>query len=114
MLGAECHKEVKRTAYFLMPEGHLYSKENFEGLNCTRLQPANCDNIVEQLRQSFFYRKLQLEKGNVEVSEGMPQEDVGYCKETDTKKLFPLPVDDKGCVSENMFSKYQLFKPERP
>jgi hypothetical protein len=63
MLGTEKRDAVERTAYFLMPEAHLYSKEHFEGLNCTQITPENSDNIVEQLKQSFFYRKNQLMAG---------------------------------------------------
>ena len=109
MLSAEARDEVERTAYFLMPEAHLYSKEKFEGIHCTRLEPANKDNIVEQLRQSFFYRKEQMDKGRVEIGECWPVELLEY-NAVQQHDLFPLKSDNDGLQEENRFSNYLLFK----
>ncbi len=109
MLGAEKCDRVERTAYFLMPEGHLYSKEHFDGPHCTQVQPENMDNIVEQLRRSFLYRKKQLDNGTVEVGEGFPLSLLDYYNDTAADDLFPLP-DDGGIEKENIFSNYKLFK----
>ena len=110
MLSAEKRDNVERTAYFLMPEGHLYSKEHFEGIHCTQLQAENNANIVEQLRQSFFYRKKQLDEGNVEVGEAFPVSMLDYYNDTEERNLFPLSTDDTGAEKENIFSNYKLFK----
>ena len=110
MLGAEKRDMVERTAYFLMPEGHLYSKEHFDGLHCTQLTPENIDNIVEQLRQSFIYRKKQLDEGTVEVGDAFPVSMLDYYKDTEEKNLFPLQLDATGAEKENIFSNYKLFK----
>ncbi len=110
MLSAEKRDAVERTAYFLMPEGHLYSKEKFVGIHCTQLTPENQENIVEQLRQSFFYRQEQLKSGHVEVGEGFPISMLDYHKDTEEKNLFPLSTDETGAEKENIFSNYKLFK----
>lgn len=110
MLGAEKKDAVERTAYFLMPEGHLYSKEKFAGLHCTQLQPENKDNIVEQLRQSFLYRKRQLDSGHVEVGSGFPLTLLDYYNDTEAMNLFPLQNDGAGQQKPNIFSNYNLFK----
>ena len=110
MLSAEKRDNVERTAYFLMPEGHLYSKEHFEGIHCTQLQAENNANIVEQLRQSFFYRKEQLDEGKVEVGEAFPVSMLDYYNDTEERNLFPLSTDDTGAEKENIFSNYKLFK----
>lgn len=110
MLGAEQRDAVERTAYFLMPEAHLYSKERFEGIHCTQLQPANKDNIVEQLRQSFFYRKQQMTQGRVELGEGKAIENLAYTEALSQQNLFPLKGDDSGLQPLNGFSNYNLFK----
>ena len=110
MLGAEKKDMVERTAYFLMPEGHLYSKESFAGLHCTQLQPVNHDNIVEQLRQSFLYRKKQLDSGLVEVGSGFPLSMLDYYNDTESMNLFPLKDDGAGSQQPNIFSNYNLFK----
>ena len=110
MLGAKKHDAVERTAYFLMPEGHLYSKEHFDGLHCTQLQAANKDNIVEQLRQSFNYRKKQLDEGKVEVGDAFPVSMLDYFNDTEKNNLFPLELNDTGAEKDNIFSNYKLFK----
>lgn len=110
MFGAEKRDAVERTAYFLMPEAHLYSKNRFEGLHCTRIPPENNDNIVEQLRQSFFYRKKQMDCGTVEVGEAFPVDMLDYYKDTEGNNLFPLATDGTGAQKANIFSNYGLFK----
>ena len=110
MLGKEKRDSVERTAYFLMPEGHLYSKEHFNGTHCTQVQPKNNDNIVEQIRQSFFYRKRQLDEGKVEVGEGCPLSELDYYNDTEKEGLFPLSDNGSGQEKDNIFSNYRLFK----
>lgn len=110
MLSEEKHDVVQRTAYFLMPEGHLYSKEFFKGPHCTQMESENNDNIVEQLRNSFFYRKKQLDEGCVEVGEAFPLSALDYYNDTEEKNLFPLSKDETGSVKTNIFSNYRLFK----
>lgn len=110
MLSAETRDTVERTAYFLMPEAHLYSKEKFEGIHCTQLNAENKDNIVEQLRQSFFYRKQLMDQGRVEMGEGKPVEGLLYTQDQPEHNLFPLAGDKDGILEENKFSNYKLFK----
>jgi len=109
MLSAEKRDVVERVAYFLMPESHLYSLEQFNGLHCTQLQPANNDNIVEQLKNSFFYRKKQIDSGQIEVGEGFPCSMLDYFNDTEKEALFPLNIKD-GQQEANLFSNYTLFK----
>ena len=109
MLGTEQRDAVERTAYFLMPEAQLYSKEHFEGINCTQLEPANKDNIVDQLKRSVNYRKNQLEAGRLEVAEGFPLGNIDYYNDTESQNLFPLKAE-KGTQVANIFSNYMLFK----
>ena len=109
MLSAEKRDAVERVAYFLMPESHLYSLEQFNGLHCTQMQPANNDNIVEQLKNSFFYRKKQIDSGQIEVGEGFPCSMLDYFNDTEKEALFPLNIKD-GQQEANLFSNYTLFK----
>ena len=109
MLSAEKRDAVERVAYFLMPESHLYSLEHFEGLHCTQLEPANNDNIVEQLKNAFFYRKKQIDSGQIEIGEGFPCGMLDYYNATEADSLFPLNVKD-GQQETNIFSNYTIFK----
>ncbi len=109
MFSAEKRDAVERVAYFLMPECHLYSLEHFEGLHCTQLEPANNDNIVEQLKNAFFYRKKQIDSGQIEIGEGFPCGMLDYYNATEADSLFPLNVKD-GQQETNIFSNYTIFK----
>lgn len=108
MFGREKRDEVKRVAYFLMPDARLYSQEKFEGRHCIQLLPVNKDNIVEQLRQSAIYRKKQIEGGIIETN-GL-YEELQYVKDTQENGLFPLKKDEEtGSQERNFFSQYGLF-----
>jgi hypothetical protein len=109
MLSAEQHDAVERVAYFLMPEGHLYSQELFHGLHCTQLKPDNNNNIVAQLKNSFFYRKKQIDSGLIEIGEGFPATMLNYYNDTEAEALFPLNIEE-GVQENNNFSKNGLFK----
>lgn len=108
MLGREKKDEVKRVAYFLMPEGRLYSQEQFEGRQCKQIAPENNANIVEQLKQSALYRIKQIKSGVIETNGIF--EDLQYVKDTEAKRLFPLKKNEEdGKKKGNYFSQYGLF-----
>lgn len=109
MLGQKMKDEVRRVAYFLMPDARLYSKEMFRGKHCTQIPSGNKDNIIEKLRQSVIYRKKQLADGIVETNG--TYDELQYVKDTETNGLFPLEKDEEtGMKEENFFSRYGLFK----
>lgn len=107
MLGKEQRDEVKRVAYFLMPEARLYSKEKFIGNNCSQVNAENDDNIVEQLRQSIRYRKEQITSGVVET-DGVIFE-MQYLNDTVEKNLFRLVEGAPKLKEGNPLSPYGLF-----
>ena len=109
LLSAAKRDAVEKTAYFLMPEGHLYSKERFVGRYCTQVQAENNDNIVEQLKRSFLYRRKQMDSGIIEIGENFPSNMIDYCKDQEAEGLFPLTLED-GEKAKNIFSNYGLFK----
>ena len=110
MLTDEKRNTVERTAYYIMPEGHLYSKESFKGIHCTQVEAANFDNIVEQVKHSLKYRMEQLNKGVVENGEVVDISALGYYEDTESEGLFPLKENENGNVSANRFSDYTIFK----
>lgn len=107
MLGQETRNGVERVAYFLMPEGRLYSQEKFNGINCTQLSALNNNNIVELIKQSAIYRMNQIKSGIVETKGVF--EELQYVKDTDARGLFPLKKADDGTQEANHFSNYGLF-----
>ncbi len=108
LLTRETRDEVKRVAYFLMPRAHLYSKEHFEGKNCTQIIPENSNDIMPQLFRSIAYRKEQLLQGYVEMPGTFGT--LQYVKDTESQDLFPLEEDKStGKQTSNIFSNYNLF-----
>ena len=108
MLGQTKKDEVKRVAYFLMPEARLYSKEAFKGRYCTQIESSDDSNIVEQLRQGVIYRKKQLDAGLLEMMG--PYDELSYVNDTEDMGLYPLLKDDEtGGKKANFFSQYGLF-----
>ena len=108
MLGQTKKDEVKRVAYFLMPEARLYSKEDFKGRYCTQIESSDDSNIVEQLRQGVIYRKKQLDAGLLEMMG--PYDELSYVNNTEDMGLYPLLKNDEtGGKKANFFSQYGLF-----
>lgn len=107
MLGTELKDDVNRVAYFIMPEGRLYSKEKFEGGQCMQVRPENHDDIVTQLKQAAKYRKEQIGKGIIETNGDF--EELQYVKDTKERGLFPLKKTEEGKKESNFFSQYGLF-----
>lgn len=108
MLGREQKNLVERVAYFLMPEGRLYSKEAFKSRHCIQILSDNKDNIVEQLHQAAIYRREQIASGIVETN-GLYDE-LQYVKDTEARNLFPLKKnEEKGTKEGDFFSQYGLF-----
>ncbi|MDD6020498.1 MAG: PD-(D/E)XK nuclease family protein [bacterium] len=109
LLTQEKHDIVNRVAYFLMPEGQLYSKEVFEGDFCHKIDPENNNDIVEQIKNSVEYRKAQLDSGVVET---MGEYDsLSYVKSTEKCNLYPLQKEGEPVTNKQyFFSQYNLFK----
>ena len=109
LLKEEKGVEVKRVAYYIMPEARLYSKEDFKGDRCTKVKPESYASIIQQLLNSIKYRLEQLQSGTVEMQGTF--EDLQYVKDTGTKDLLPLEKDDKtGEQVKDAYSNYKLFQ----
>ena len=70
MLTKETNDSVERTAYFLMPQGRLYSVSPFKGKYCELVVPdvINSD-VISEIRESYKKRKDEIQKGIIDVSE---------------------------------------------
>lgn len=101
---------VERVAYYLMPEGKLYSKEAFKGNFCEQILPNNDNNIVEQLCNSIHYRKQQIDHGIIERNSANIDY-IQYAQDCEKENLFPLLEDTEtpGTKEANRFSNYKLF-----
>lgn len=101
-----------RTAYFIMPRGRLYSTHQFEGRNVEVVERQNFDDIMQQLINSYRFRREQIMAGTLEEGELKPIEELSYYKRRAELNLFALPGDweDDTVKGANKFSNYTLFK----
>lgn len=106
MLGRKEKDVCRRVAYFLMPQGRLYSKEAFKGKNCFQVSPVDDSNIVQQLCNSIRFRKEQLSNGIVETNG--PIETLTYVQMTEELNLYLLESDGLE-KAPNIYSPYGLF-----
>lgn len=107
MLSRAAKDEVHRTAYFLMPAGRLISYADFRGPHCTKVNPADADDLVACIRRSVLYRKRQIDSGIIETVG--PCDLMQYQKDTEEQGLLPLKVGDDGNKEESTFTIYQNF-----
>lgn len=70
MLTKETKERVGRTAYFLMPQGRLFSVSPFKGRYCEQVVPdVNNQSIISEICESYRKRKDEIQKGMIDVSE---------------------------------------------
>ena len=107
----ELGQHVAATAYFLMPENHLYSTHAFKGEDAIQLEETENvgKNLFLQIKNSHKYRCQQLLKGNIELGEGKDFSGLDYVSDSSDKNLMPLRSRD-GVKDDNNFSDYNSFR----
>lgn len=107
----ESGKPVAATAYFLMPENHLYSTYAFLGADAIQLEET--ENVGKelflQIKNSHKYRCQQLSEGYIELGEGKDSSELSYVSDSSGKNLMPLRSRD-GIKDVNIFSDYNSFR----
>lgn len=102
------------TAYFLMPNGRLYSTDEFHSRYAVKVEVKEeaKGDIVKQIVESYRYRRDEIMSGKVEMGEGNLLESLNYFNDTEDKGLFPLKSDykDHTIKAENDFSNYKNLK----
>ena len=70
MLSKETNQKVGRTAYFLLPQGRLYSISPFKGRYCEQVVPdAIGSNVISDICDAYRKRKQEILDGIIDVSE---------------------------------------------
>ncbi len=101
--------QTVRTAFFVMPAGTLFSKDNFLGSNYEKVPSADADVIIEQLRNGYAERVREINAGHIETADNIPVNELVY---TQAGNVFPLEDDDKKKdpkKAENKYSDYKCF-----
>ena len=95
LINKESDKEVEKVAYFLMPEGRLYSTSQFEGKYCHQITPENAENLMKKIRNSYAYRRKEIVSGKIETTEATAATEFDYVKNNADENLVPLKMDIK-------------------
>lgn len=105
----EQHSGQVRTAFFVMPEGVLYSADKFFGENYKRISPKIPAELMPQLRNGYAERVREINEGHIETADNQPIREIEYAQ---AENVFPL--EDNGRVRdpkkvENKYSDYKCF-----
>ena len=97
-----------RTAYYVMPQGKLFSTDNFSGSNFEQITPSSQGDVMDQLRKGYTERRKEINEGIIETADNEP---IGNLEYACTAGVFPL--DSEGARPakkvENKYSDYKCF-----
>ena len=105
----EQHSSAVRTAYFVMPEGKLYSHDLFLGDAFEQVSPQISADIMDQLRNGYAERVREIGEGRIETADNQPVRDLEYAN---AGNVYPLEDDGKKREpkkAENKYSDYKCF-----
>ncbi|MDY2943357.1 MAG: PD-(D/E)XK nuclease family protein [Paludibacteraceae bacterium] len=94
LLGEETKKTVHRTAYFLMPQGRLFSTSQFVGKHCVVIQATDTADLMPRIINSYRFRREELLRGHIETAEGVDGLNFDYATQQEAKNLFPLTINN--------------------
>ncbi len=99
---------IVRTAYFVMPQGKLFSTDIFSGSNFVLITPTSQGDVMDQLRKGYTERRKEINEGTIETADNVPIDNLEYAV---TPGVFPL--ESKGARPakkvENTYSDYKCF-----
>ena len=99
---------IVRTAYFVMPQGKLFSTDIFKGANFEQITPYSQGDVMEQLRKGYTERRVEINEGVIETADKEPVADLRY---SGTAGVFPLESEGSRPAKkvENKYSDYKCF-----
>ncbi len=100
---------VVRTAYYVMPQGKLYSTNIFKGANFELITPASKGDVMDQLRKGYTERRKEINDGIIETAENMPIKDLPYTMAPGTFPLEDNEAKREPKKVENKYSDYKCF-----
>lgn len=102
------YPQTAKTAFFVMPAGHLVSKDDFADCYFEKIQVKDSGEILEQLRKGYKERKREISEGHIETAEHMPLAELHY---PNVQGVFPLEQEGKRVPQkvENKYSDYKCF-----
>lgn len=99
---------VVRTAYFVMPQGKLFSSDIFKGANFELITPDSQGDVMVQLRKGYTERRKEINEGVIETADNAP---INHLKYAGTPGVFPLESEGSRPAKkvENKNSDYKCF-----
>jgi hypothetical protein len=99
---------VVRTAYYVMPQGKLFSSDIFKGANFELITPTSQDDVMDQLRKGYTERRKEINEGVIETADNAPLNNLEYAG---TPGVFPLESEGSKPAKkvENKYSDYKCF-----
>ena len=99
---------VVRTAYYVMPQGKLFSSDIFKGANFELITPTSQDDVMDQLRKGYTERRKEINEGVIETADNAPLNNLEYAG---TPGVFPLESEGSRPAKkvENKYSDYKCF-----
>ena len=99
---------IVRTAYYVMPQGKLFSSDFFKGANFELITPASRDDVMDQLRKGYTERRREINEGVIETADNEP---IGNLEYAGTPGVFPLESEGSRPAKkvENKYSDYKCF-----
>lgn len=94
LLQKETNKPVHRTAYFLMPQGKLFSTSPFLGDHFVKIQAQDTADLMPKIINAYRFRREELLHGRIESAEGVDRLDFDYAAQQEEKNLFPLIINN--------------------
>ena len=111
MVSVDGGKDVHYTGYFQMPEGKLYTHDKLNGKGVVQIDLTDENKariVINEIINSYRYRREQIGQGRVELADNMPEDDIQYLKDKESRKLLPLSIYD-GKKSDNRFSQIKTL-----
>ena len=105
LLEKETKKTVHRTAYFLMPQGRLFSTSQFVGKHFVEIKATDTADLMPRINNSYRFRREELLCGHIETAEGVDGLDFEYAAQQEAKNLFPLTINNNR-KEANKFSNF--------
>ena len=99
--------QTVRTAFFVMPAGTLFSKDDFLGSNYEKVPSADADVIIDQLCNGHAERVREINEGRIETADSIPLNELDY---TRVENVFPLEDDEKKKDPKKIENKYSDYK----
>lgn len=108
-------KEACKVAYVILPEVIVISAQDFASENAIKVSLKNTEPLLPKLKNSYKYRREQIQNGFIEEAAGFAPEMISYQKDAEGQNLIPLNFDGKREPKKQAkpYPQYDFFKSKK-